>query len=113
MTVYKIRPNKAPMPVVTAIASTPQNATRMAPVTILAPPMRAASVPRPIRHSSEPVETKIIRSAWGAIAVTKSGTAAPAAKLAAEASAAWIGRAFRASEMPSSSCACAPAHREP
>ena len=44
----------------------------------------------------------------GDTSTISSGMAAPTVKVAAEVSAAWIGRAVVASEIPSSSRACAP-----
>src|SRR5450631_3007337 len=101
-------PNSAPTPAVNAMASAPQNVTRIAPTVIPAPPARAASPPRMARNTSEVPETRGIRPAAGAMAVTRRGMAAPMAKLPADANAAWIGRARRVSEIPSSSRACAP-----
>jgi hypothetical protein len=103
MRAHTILPTKAPMPEVTPIASAPQNVTRMAPGTILAPPVRAASAPKHARNSRDVAETAINRRAEGAEAVTMSGMQAPKEKLAADASAAWIGRASSVAEMPSSS----------
>jgi len=101
-------PNHVPTPAVTAIASAPQNVTRTAATAMRAPPARAAIAPRIARNTSDSAQTSAITRSGGANAVTTSGSAAPAAKLAAEASAAWIGRGFSVSEMPSSSRACAP-----
>ena len=81
-------PNKAPTPAVSAIASAPQNMTRIAPAIIPAPPARAASAPSSERNKSEVPATNGIRTAIGAIAATASGMVAPTAKLAAEAIAA-------------------------
>ena len=101
-------PNNQPTPAVTAIASAPQNVTRIAPMVTPAPPTRAANPPRSARNTREVPDTRGIRVASGVMAVTKIGMAAPAAKLPADANAAWIGRAARASDMPSSSRACVP-----
>ena len=65
-----------------------QNVTRIAPIVTLAPPARAAKLPRSARNMSEVIETSGISLAAGAMAVTKIGMAAPAAKLAADANAA-------------------------
>ena len=51
---------------------------------------------------------QVVTSTGAGHAVINSGSAAPTAKLAADARAAWIGRALIASVMPSSSRACAP-----
>jgi predicted PurR-regulated permease PerM len=50
-------PNSAPTPVVIAMASAPQNVTRVAPATMPAPPTRAAHPPRRARKASEVPET--------------------------------------------------------
>src|ERR1019366_3864775 len=101
-------PNSHPTPEVIAMASAPQKVTRIAPLITLAPPACAANPPRSARNSSEVPDTKGINPASGDMAVTKRGRTAPMAKLPADAHAAWIGRARRVSEMPSSSRACAP-----
>src|SRR5208283_3267292 len=80
--------NSHPTPAVTAMASAPQNVTRIAPIATLARPARAAKLPRSARNISEVTETDGINLAAGARAVTKIGMAAPAAKLAADANAA-------------------------
>ena len=81
-------PNSHPTPEVIAMASAPQNVTRIAPAITLAPPARAASPPRSARNSSEVPDTRGIKPASGAMAVTKSGRTAPMAKLPADANAA-------------------------
>src|SRR5260221_3765355 len=101
-------PKSAPTPAVTPIASAPQNVTRMAPVDIPAPPARAASAPSTARKSSDDAATMTIRCVSDAAIATASGRAPPMAELAADASAAWSGRAWRAVVMPSSSRAWAP-----
>ena len=85
---HKTDPNSHPTPAVSAMASAPQNVTRIAPLTILAPPTRAASPPRSARNTSEVAETRGIKLAGGAVTVTKRGMAAPTAKLPADAKAA-------------------------
>ncbi len=60
-----------PTPAVTAIASAPQKATRMAPVVTLAPPARAARPPRAARNIRELPETKAIRYCSGARNATR------------------------------------------
>src|ERR1700722_17625627 len=106
--VHTIVPNTAPTPAVTPIANAPQNVTRIAPTVTFAPPAPAANAPKRARNTSDVPGTTIIKPDVGAMAVTKRGAAAPTAKLLAEANAAWIGRAWSVSEMPSSSRACAP-----
>ena len=51
-------PNSAPTPAVAAIASAPQNVTRIAPSATPAPPARAANPPRSARNKSEVPETR-------------------------------------------------------
>jgi hypothetical protein len=81
-------PNSAPTPAVTPIAMAPQNVTRIAPSRTLAPPACAARAPSSARNNSEVPASRGIRAAAGARAATARGMAAPAAKLAADASAA-------------------------
>src|ERR1035437_7134847 len=81
-------PNSHPTPEVIAIASAPQKVTRIAPISTLAPPARAASPPRSARKSSEVPDTRGINPASGDMAVTKRGNSAPMAKLPADAHAA-------------------------
>lgn len=52
------------------MARAPQNVTRAAAGTTLAPPARAATAPRPARKSSAVTETQAIRRASAATAVT-------------------------------------------
>ncbi len=96
-------PNSAPTAAVTAIASAPQNVTRHAPISMSAPPTRAAMTPSDARNASDIPDTQKIRPHYAANAATSSGKAAPTEKLAAEAKAACTGRALSVSEMPSSS----------
>src|SRR6516165_7470045 len=77
-------PKSAPAPVVTAIASAPQNVTRVAPLITLAPPSDAAHAPSAARKSREAPATTGIRRACGAKMTAKRGIIAPTAKLAAE-----------------------------
>src|ERR1019366_4417383 len=78
-------PNSHPTPEVIAMASAPQNVTRIAPAVTLAPPACAANPPRSARNAREVPATRGIRPASGAKAVTTRGMAAPTAKLAADA----------------------------
>jgi len=93
-------PNNAPTPAVTAIASAPQKVARIAATLTPAPPARAANPPKRARNTSEVPPTRATRVDAGARAVTRRGIAAPAAKLPADASAAWTGRATRAEKYP-------------
>src|ERR1700687_3091154 len=81
-------PNSHPTPAVSAMASAPQNVTRIAPIVTPAPPARAANPPRRARNSSEVPETRGIKPAAGAMAVTRRGMAAPTAQLPADTNAA-------------------------
>src|ERR1019366_757640 len=85
---YATVPNSAPTPAVTAMASAPQNVTRRAPAVMPAPPVWAANPPSSARNAKEVPATSGIRLFSGTIAVTRSGMAAPAAKLPADAKAA-------------------------
>ena len=85
---YITVPNRVPTPAVTAMASAPQNVTRIAPTVTPAPPARAANPPRSARNANEVHETRGIRLVSGVNAVTRSGMAAPTAKLPADANAA-------------------------
>ena len=58
---YTAVPNALPIAAVAAIASAPQNVTRTAPRTTLAPPARAARAPSSARKSSESAATSRIR----------------------------------------------------
>ena len=70
-----------------------QKATRSVGFNMPAPPMRAPSAPRTPRQISDIAKTAGASTACGARIAVSSGTAAPAAKVAADVSAAWIGRA--------------------
>jgi hypothetical protein len=83
---YETVPKNAPAPAVTAMASAPQNVTRIAPAATGAPPARAANPPSSARNTSDVPATRGIRAVSGAMAVTRRGKAAPIAKLPAEAS---------------------------
>ena len=72
------------------------------------PPARAAVAPSTARNNSDVSDTATIRARAGDSAATASGNAASAAKLAADVSAAYTGRALIVEEMPSSSRACEP-----
>src|ERR1017187_4179034 len=71
-----------------AMARAPQNVTRIAPGITLAPPACAAKPPSSARNNREVPETRGIRLASEAMAVTPSGRAPPTAKLPADARAA-------------------------
>ena len=86
-------PNSEPMPAVRAIARALQNVTRQAPVEHAGAADVRGDAPSAARKASDMPEIQNIRPDRGATAATASGSRAPAAKLAAEASAAWIGRA--------------------
>jgi len=58
MTFHTATPNSAPTPAVTAIASAPQNVTRIAPAVTPAPPTRAAIPPRRARKNKEVPDTR-------------------------------------------------------
>ena len=103
-----VTPNNAPTAAVAAIARAPQNATLAAPRTKPAPPADAPSPPRIARPMSVDAATRRAISVSGTSGATISGTTAPAAKVSAETSAAWTGRAVTVSDMPSSSRAWAP-----
>ena len=81
-------PNSAPAPAVTAIASAPQNVTRIAPASTPAPPARAANPPSSARNANEVPDTSGIRARSGDPTAISRGIAAPTAKAAAEANAA-------------------------
>src|SRR5580765_8551340 len=101
-------PNRRPAPAVHAMATAPQKATRTAPRTSEAPPRRAATPPSARRSTSVTATTPGVSAAAGSSAARSAGGAAPAANDAAEATAAWIGRARVSSWIPSSSRAWAP-----
>ena len=96
-------PNSRPTVAVTSMANTPQTATRAAPTSAGAPPARAAIAPSDRRQSSETAETAGNSAVAGATMVVSTGTPAPTANVAAEASAACSGRAASPSVKPSSS----------
>src|SRR5579862_9754916 len=85
---HMVVPNSAPTPAVRDMASAPQNSTRVEPNSTPAPAARAANPPRSARSTSEVTETDRIKCPAGASTVTTTGTAAPRAKLLADASAA-------------------------
>src|SRR5262249_38178831 len=99
--VHMAGPNIAPIAVVIAMARAPQRTTRAAAVPARAPPTFAASHPRIASSASEEPATTGRSVVSGAMATVKSGAAEPTAKLAADASAAWGGRARSISVMPS------------
>ena len=101
-------PNKAPIPVVMAIASSPQKPTRKAPFQMFDPPVRDAVPPMRARKTSEPPATTGMANLSGLINTSNNGMAAPTAKVAAEARLAWMGRAVWISVRPNSSLACDP-----
>jgi len=88
MAAHAIAPNSNPTPAVSAMASAPQNVTRIAPIVTPAPPARAANPPRSARNTSEVPETSGISAAAGVMAVTNKGMAEPTAKLPADVNAA-------------------------
>lgn len=81
-------PKSLPTPAVIAIASAPQKVTRQAPSRTPAPPTRADKPPNAARKAIDVTETQRIRPWPGINAVTAKGSAAPIAKLAADANAA-------------------------
>jgi len=101
--IQTIVPNKAPIPAVATMASAPQSITRVAALTVPAPPARAEMAPSNPRLISEAMETAGIALETGAIAMAASGRMAPTENVAAEVKAAWTGRELTVSEMPSSS----------
>ena len=58
MTSHTATPNSDPTPDVTAIASAPQNVTRIAPTVTLAPPTRAAIPPKSARKNKDVPDTR-------------------------------------------------------
>ncbi len=99
----RVAPNKAPTPAVSAIASAPQKVTRTVALHTGAPPTRAAKEPNIARKKSELPEIAQTSANRGTMRTSRSGRAAPAAKVPAEANAAWTGRALRVSDIPNSS----------
>jgi hypothetical protein len=69
-------PNSVPTPAVSAIASAPQNVTRIAPLVALAPPTKAANPPNIARKTSDAPATSGTRYASGAIVTASKGKAA-------------------------------------
>jgi hypothetical protein len=100
-------PTRWPMPAVSAIASAPQNVTRCVGLKTPAPPALAPMAPSSARNASDAKETVVTSIDAGDTMTMGSGIAAPAAKVAADVKAAWIGRAVVISEIPSSSRAWA------
>ena len=100
----------AAYPAVIAIASAPQKATRAVARSTLAPPRRAPTAPSAARKTNEARKTAGINALCGKMKTTSKGSAAPAAKVAAEVSAACTGRAVLISEIPSSSRKCVAKH---
>ena len=96
-------PNSVPMAAVAAMAKAPHKVTRPAPTHAEAPPDRAASAPSAARQINETPGTANIALGCGTSIAVKIGKAAPTAKVAADDSAAWRGRARSYSERPSSS----------
>ena len=89
---YTAAPNNRQMNAVSTSANAPQNVTRTAPRITLAPLVRAAIPPRRAKDMSEVAETRTVVRDDGPIEATRSGRAAPTAKVAADANAAWTGR---------------------
>lgn len=58
MTLHTAVPNSAPTPAVTAIASAPQNVTRIAPAVMPAPPTLAATPPKSARKNKDVPDTR-------------------------------------------------------
>jgi len=81
-------PNNIPAPAVIAMASAPQNVTRIILGKTRAPPACAANVPKSIKKIIDVAATVKIRCGSGATAETIKGMSAPTAKLLADASAA-------------------------
>ena len=77
-------PTIAPMPAVTAMASAPQNVTRIIGVSTAAPPVLAPRKPRTARKISDPADTMGIRRLAGESTTSARGAAAPAEKVVAE-----------------------------
>ena len=96
-------PNSVPIPAVMAIASAPQKATRIAALSNGAPPAFAPTAPKTARETRDTIPITGPTLPIGVRRAVKNGTAAPTAKDAADANAAWTGRAAVVSDMPSSS----------
>ena len=75
-------------PAVSVIASAPQKVTRTVALNTDEPPTRAAKEPRSARKNNELPDTVQTNAEVGTTRTSKSGMAAPTAKVAAEASAA-------------------------
>jgi uncharacterized protein len=102
-----VAPNSFPTVAVASMANTPHTVTLAAPRTMGAPPIQAATVPSAIRQNTDTIATTPTIAPAGASTIVSTGTPAPTAKDAADASAAWSGRAASSSVSPSSSRACA------
>ena len=100
---YTAVPTMAPMAAVKPIASAPQNTTRMVGLKTSAPPVFAPIIPSKARKANDPTETTGSSHVDGERSVRMRGPAAPTENVAADASAACIGRAVLISEIPSSS----------
>ena len=96
------------MAAVKPIARAPQNTTRMVGLKTSAPPVFAPIIPSKARKANDPTETIGSSQVDGERRARMRGPAAPTENVAADASAACIGRAVLISETPSSSRACAP-----
>src|SRR5690606_37200231 len=90
-------PNSDPIAMVRAIAQAPQKVTRVTARRIGARPIRAPSAPSSAREASDAPDTVHGSDDPESSSTTRSGSAAPIAKLAAHAAAASIGRACAAS----------------
>jgi hypothetical protein len=97
-----------PTSAVTAIATAPQKVTRATPRQTDAPPALAPIAPRTARKIKDSTVTQRLIIVSGTSAAVASGSAAPTAKVRAEAPAATSGFASVCSEIPSSSRTCAP-----
>jgi len=93
-------PNRRPIQAVSAIASAPQNVTRVVARTISAPPACAPTAPRTARKQSDASETTGTSHAENDTMTITSGIAAPTAKVAVEVNAACTGRAGHLSGQP-------------
>lgn len=87
-------PKILPTPAVSASANAPQKVTRTAARKTPAPPAFAPMAPSSAKHPREAAETMGMIASRGAIPTTRSGSAAPAAKVTAEVKAACTGRAL-------------------
>src|SRR5436305_15092272 len=83
-----LAPNRAPTPAVSAIASAPQKVTRTPALQTEEPPARAAREPSSARKNRELPETAQTSADDGTRTTSRSGMAAPAEKVPAEAKAA-------------------------